>query len=418
MTGGVPSSAIRRSTSAPARTFEAAVEPASVRDGVEVPADQDRPLGDEPRSVYQSLPAGVAMHLEWKVGERVGEQCPRSRPGLRPRDALGAVLISGRGAKLLESRDDACGVERHGREPTARRGRCKREARRGRHCRWRSPFSSASASRWRVLGFLWALYSGYRELWMWTGWTRPFVVDDITMPSLPLDHRRALRSGSGRRRAAHLPASAGLAVHRQGGGGRLRGRQHHRLRAGRARRAVPGAPARLDAVRRRLADDPDPRDRADGRGRPRQRLDRRVDADRLASRLGDRRVPHVLPGDGEHRARARVGRSPGRGADAELCLERVGGVLEAAAALVAPLPLRRVPGCGDRLRRRCDRRRAAVVDPGRSRRRDHQLQPVLRPQPAEPLGDEPDRGVLGIGFFLVIVGAEKLFVHRPPERFV
>jgi NitT/TauT family transport system permease protein len=35
-----------------------------------------------------------------------------------------------------------------------------------------------------VLGFVWALYSGYRELWMWTGWTRPFAVDDITMPSL------------------------------------------------------------------------------------------------------------------------------------------------------------------------------------------------------------------------------------------
>jgi NitT/TauT family transport system permease protein len=35
-----------------------------------------------------------------------------------------------------------------------------------------------------VLGFAWALYSGYRELWMWTGWTRPFAVDDITMPSL------------------------------------------------------------------------------------------------------------------------------------------------------------------------------------------------------------------------------------------
>lgn len=36
-----------------------------------------------------------------------------------------------------------------------------------------------------VLGFVWALYSGYRQLWMWTGWTRPFAVDDITMPSLP-----------------------------------------------------------------------------------------------------------------------------------------------------------------------------------------------------------------------------------------
>jgi NitT/TauT family transport system permease protein len=35
-----------------------------------------------------------------------------------------------------------------------------------------------------VLGGLCALYSGYRWLWMTTGWTWPFVVDDITMPSL------------------------------------------------------------------------------------------------------------------------------------------------------------------------------------------------------------------------------------------
>ena len=35
-----------------------------------------------------------------------------------------------------------------------------------------------------VLASLWALYSGYRWLWITTGWTRPFVVDDLTMPPL------------------------------------------------------------------------------------------------------------------------------------------------------------------------------------------------------------------------------------------
>src|SRR5918992_1202025 len=35
-----------------------------------------------------------------------------------------------------------------------------------------------------VLGGLWALWEGYRWLWMETGWTRPFVVDDTTMPHL------------------------------------------------------------------------------------------------------------------------------------------------------------------------------------------------------------------------------------------
>jgi NitT/TauT family transport system permease protein len=36
-----------------------------------------------------------------------------------------------------------------------------------------------------VLAGLCGLYSGYRWVWMQTGWTRPFPVDDITMPSLP-----------------------------------------------------------------------------------------------------------------------------------------------------------------------------------------------------------------------------------------
>ncbi len=35
-----------------------------------------------------------------------------------------------------------------------------------------------------VLGTLWALYSGYRWLWMTTGWTWPFIADDLTMPPL------------------------------------------------------------------------------------------------------------------------------------------------------------------------------------------------------------------------------------------
>jgi NitT/TauT family transport system permease protein len=35
-----------------------------------------------------------------------------------------------------------------------------------------------------VLAGICGLYSGYRWLWMQTGWTKPFAVDDITMPSL------------------------------------------------------------------------------------------------------------------------------------------------------------------------------------------------------------------------------------------
>ena len=35
-----------------------------------------------------------------------------------------------------------------------------------------------------VLAALWGLWEGYRWLWLKTGWTRPFVVSDITMPHL------------------------------------------------------------------------------------------------------------------------------------------------------------------------------------------------------------------------------------------
>src|SRR6266511_1651641 len=35
-----------------------------------------------------------------------------------------------------------------------------------------------------VLAALWGLWEGYRALWIATGWTRPFKVDNITMPHL------------------------------------------------------------------------------------------------------------------------------------------------------------------------------------------------------------------------------------------
>ena len=33
-----------------------------------------------------------------------------------------------------------------------------------------------------VLAVLWGLWEGYRALWIHEGWTRPFAVDDTTMP--------------------------------------------------------------------------------------------------------------------------------------------------------------------------------------------------------------------------------------------
>src|SRR4026208_1272069 len=43
-----------------------------------------------------------------------------------------------------------------------------------------------------VLGGLWALWEGYRWLWLRTGWTRPFTVNEYTLPHL---HARALQLG-------------------------------------------------------------------------------------------------------------------------------------------------------------------------------------------------------------------------------
>ena len=35
-----------------------------------------------------------------------------------------------------------------------------------------------------VLGGIWALWEGYRWLWLETGWTKPFVVNEYTLPHL------------------------------------------------------------------------------------------------------------------------------------------------------------------------------------------------------------------------------------------
>jgi len=184
-------------------------------------------------------------------------------------------------------------------------------------------------------------------------------------------------------------AGEGGAVHGQGGGGGLRDRSGRRLPARRPARPVPASPAWAPAVGRRVADDSNPHRRSDGRrlGEP----EASGQPQGLGSGRPDRRLPHLLPGHGEHDPRPRVGRPPGARADAELR----GG--ELADPVEAPLPRRlavhlRGPQGGrhGERRRRADRR-APVVDPERARRADHQLQPVLHDRAARPLGDQRDR---------------------------
>ena len=198
------------------------------------------------------------------------------------------------------------------------------------------------------------------------------------------DRRPALRAVADERAAPDRGALGRGALHREGGCGRLPPRRGDRVRDRRRPAPLARAPARRAPVHRRLADDPDPRDRADGR-----RLDGLARDARLVLGRDHRRVPDVLPRHDQHAARARLRRPARARADALLRGEQVVGALEAEGAGVAAVPLRRLQDLGDRERRRRDRRRAAVVDPGRPRRGDPQLQPVLPQLAAQPLGDEP-----------------------------
>src|SRR5215212_3960299 len=48
---------------------------------------------------------------------------------------------------------------------------------------WRAAATRA-ATIVLVLAALWGLWEGYKWLWQTTGWSRPFKVDDVTMPHL------------------------------------------------------------------------------------------------------------------------------------------------------------------------------------------------------------------------------------------
>ena len=60
------------------------------------------------------VPGGVPLDLEREVRQPVGEPGAPPRPGLGPRDPLGAVVVAGQRAKLTQAIDDAGGIERHG----------------------------------------------------------------------------------------------------------------------------------------------------------------------------------------------------------------------------------------------------------------------------------------------------------------
>ena len=100
---------------------QAAVEPAAVRDGVHVAADQQLPL----RAAAQREPLVarlVDLVLEREAGELAAQPLAAALPGLRPRDALRAVLVARELAELAKLVHGAARLERHGPMLTAPSG--------------------------------------------------------------------------------------------------------------------------------------------------------------------------------------------------------------------------------------------------------------------------------------------------------
>ena len=77
-----------------------------------MPAEEDRALRVAAQRV-PVVPGLVALDVERQVFEALGEPRASVRPRLRPRDTLGAVLVPGERAELLEARDDTRRIERH-----------------------------------------------------------------------------------------------------------------------------------------------------------------------------------------------------------------------------------------------------------------------------------------------------------------
>ena len=97
-----------------AHDVEAAVEPAAVRHGVDVAADEQRALGGAAQR--EPLVAGlVDLLLDRHGGELPAQPLARPLPRLRPGDALGAVLVSGQLLELAQLLDGAGRLERHAR---------------------------------------------------------------------------------------------------------------------------------------------------------------------------------------------------------------------------------------------------------------------------------------------------------------
>ena len=97
----------------PRDDVEGSVEPASVGNGVDVAADEERLLGGScQREPLVSGLVGLLGDAEWL--ELPGEPFARPHPRVRPGDALGALLVARELAELVQLFDGAARLKRHG----------------------------------------------------------------------------------------------------------------------------------------------------------------------------------------------------------------------------------------------------------------------------------------------------------------
>ena len=165
MTGGVPSSAMRRSTSTPATTLrQPSSQPPFGTESMWPPMSTAR--SDAPGSVNHWLPAASIDSIGAGARDEPAEPLARPLPGLRPGDALRAVLVPGELAKLLQLGDGSLRIERHGGSLVWLGTACTPRRVCDRFRRWPLAASSAEVLVFvLVLAGLWALWEGYRWLW-------------------------------------------------------------------------------------------------------------------------------------------------------------------------------------------------------------------------------------------------------------
>ena len=252
---------------------ESAVQPAAVRHRVDVATDEDRLVGGAAQG-EPLIARRVDRLLRPAPFDLASQPLSRALPGLRPSNPLRAVLVPGQLLELAKLVDGPAGLQRHAATLTvvsiARCPRSRSSLRsEGRvHCR---AAPRAHCSCLVGLAALWGLWEGYRWLGIREDWTWPIKVNDTNMPHLstiwhafgqslqpdgpPLRHylwHYSLFTGK--------EALAGFAL------GAIIGFLLAVVLAHSTAAAAWPPP-----VHRRVSDRPDPRDRADGGSRARDK---------------------------------------------------------------------------------------------------------------------------------------------------